>query len=162
MMSPFPPVPLWEPSIIQPIDRIVERLRFYTNNTQDFVVFEHGTCVIVEKNKAESDAISAAQEIMSAILHAHPDMNPLPMNDGNVLVQYNHPAVNIVLSDIAAAHWSEIEEKYIQGLAPDEVLITPLGQNTFDDFGKKALLGRAYFFMDAKKPQPVRLEQALS
>jgi len=39
-----------------------------------------------------------------------------------------------------------------KALARAEVLITPLGQNKFDEFGMKALFGRCYFFMDAKKP----------
>ena len=79
-------------------------------------------------------------------------MNPTPMKDGNVLVQYNYPAVNLVLDSIAAQHWTEIERNHQRALATDEVLITPLGSNVFDDFGKKALFGRCFMFMDAQEP----------
>lgn len=81
------------------------------------------------------------------------------MDDGNILVRYNHPGVNVVLSDIARAHWQEIEQRHLDGLTPDEVLITPLGQNKFDDFGKQALLGRAYMFMDAEQPEIVEIRR---
>jgi hypothetical protein len=82
------------------------------------------------------------------------------MDDGNILVRYNHPAVNVVLRDISKAHWPEIEQRHLDGLTPDEVLITPLGQNKFDDFGKQALLGRAYMFMDAVAPEIVDIKRA--
>lgn len=42
---------------------------------------------------------------------------------------------------------------------PDEVLITPLGPNVFDDFGKMALFGRCFMFMDAQDPKVVRIER---
>jgi hypothetical protein len=86
-------------------------------------------------------------------------MNPASMDDGNVLVRYNHPAVNVVLSSVAHAHWPEIESRHHDGLTPDEVLFTPLGRNVFDDFGKKALLGRCYMFMDAQAPKVHRIER---
>ena len=43
----MPPVPEWRPDIRQPVDEIVERIRFYTNQQRDLVVFEHGTCVLL-------------------------------------------------------------------------------------------------------------------
>ncbi len=84
-------------------------------------------------------------------------MNPTQMDDGNVLVRYNHPAANVVLRDFATAHWAEIDANHLRALTPDEVLITPLGPNKFDDFGKMALFGRCFMFMDAQSPAVVRL-----
>ena len=81
------------------------------------------------------------------------------MDDGNILVRYNHPAVNVVLRDVAQAHWAEIEKRHMDGLAPSEILITPLGQNKFDAFGKQALLGRAYMFLDAQLPEIVAIKR---
>ena len=43
----FPPVPEWRPSISQPLDRIAERMRYYTDGTKDFAVFQYGTCVVL-------------------------------------------------------------------------------------------------------------------
>jgi hypothetical protein len=48
-----------------------------------------------------------------------------------------------------------IRTNHLKALARDEVLMTPAGPNKFDDFGMKALFGRCYFFMDAKKPEVV-------
>ncbi|WP_332805898.1 hypothetical protein [Sphingomonas sp. RT2P30] len=151
----FPPVPTWKPSFPQPRHRIVERVAYYTNGKSDFAVFRNGTCVILETGLPDVDAKVHALKVLADIFGYHPDMNPASMDDGNILVRYNHPAVNVVLKDVAQAHWAEIERRHLDGLTPDEVLITPLGQNKFDDFGKQALLGRAYMFMDAEAPEIV-------
>ena len=79
------------------------------------------------------------------------------MKDGNILVRYNHPAVNVVLEDVATEHWAEIERNHQSALAASEVLITPLGPNVFDEFGKKALFGRCFMFMDARRPVVSRI-----
>jgi hypothetical protein len=155
----FPPVPEWRPSIVQPLDRIADRIRYYTNGSRDFVMFEHGTCVILEDGLPDQQAEAFAKEVLHRILHAHPDMNPLNMDDGNILIRYNLPAATVVLNDVAMANWSEIDQHHQQALATDEVLITPIGRNVFDDFGKKALLGRCFMFMDAQDPKVVRIER---
>lgn len=149
----FPPVPTWHPSFEQPLDEVVGRVSYYTNGRRDFVVFAHGTCVILEDGLADAAATAFALKTLAQILGSHPDMNPTPMDDGNILVRYNHPAVNVVLKEVATAHWSEIEKMHLAGLTESEVLITPLGSNKFDDFGKQALLGRAYMFLDAQHPK---------
>lgn len=156
----FPPVPEWEPAIVIPHDRIIERFSYYTEGTQDFVIFTHGTCVIVESGLSDDQAASQAYKVLEAIFHYHPDMNPTPMDDGNILIAYNHPAFNVVLDDVTVANWPTIQANHQRALAAHEVLITPLGQNQFDDFGIKALFGRCYFFMDAKNPKAARVVRA--
>ena len=81
------------------------------------------------------------------------------MKDGNILVQYNHDVASLVLADVVEQNWDEINREHQRALATDEVLITPLGHNTFDDFGKKALFGRCYMFMDAQVPKVVLIER---
>jgi len=154
-----PPVPAWKPSFAQPLEQIAERLSYYTDGKRDFAVFRNGTCVILEDGLADSDAKQFALKALADILNFHPDMNPSPMDDGNILVRYNHPAANVVLKQIAQAHWQEIEDRHLDGLVADEVLVTPLGSNEFDDFGKQALLGRAYMFMDAQAPEIVKIKR---
>src|SRR4051812_20113406 len=148
----FPPVPEWKPSICQPIDRIVERMLHYTDGKRDIAVFQNGTCVVLPAGLDDAQAEAFSRECLSKIFNYHPDMNPMTMKDGNILVQYNHPAVNVVLSDIVKEHWSEIDSNHQKALATSEVLMTPLGQNVFDEFGKKALFGRCFMFMDAQRP----------
>ena len=160
MQKSFPPVPLWRPSFQQPLDQVIDRFRYYTDGKDDFAVFRNGTCAIVDKGLSDTAAAEAAVKILSAVFTFHPDMNPKSMDDGNILVFYNHPAFNVVLSSVAAAHWPEIERNHQQALTPDEVLITPLGPNEFDDFGKSALLGRCYMFMDGQSPEILRIERA--
>ena len=152
-----PPVPAWRPSIVQPLDQIIDRIRFYTNGQRDIAALTHGTCVLLPDGLSDTEAETFSFEVLSKIFNYHPDMNPIPMKDGNVLVQYNHPAVNLVLSSVATEHWSEIDRNHQQALATHEVLMTPLGSNVFDEFGKKALFGRCFMFMDAQEPRVVRV-----
>ena len=98
-----------------------------------------------------------ALKILHQVFHYHPDMQPKPMNDGNILITYNHPVANVVLCDVVEQHWSEIQANYLNALATSEVLMTPLGPNQFDDFGKKALFGRCFMFMDAQSPEIVKI-----
>ena len=156
----FPPVPKWRPAIPQPLDQVIERVSYYTDRKRDFAVFANGTCVILTNGLSEEGATAEALAVLSKIFRFHPDMNPRPMDDGNILVQYNHPAINVVIDSFARSNWSEIDRNHQDALAADEVLITPLGPNKFDDFGKKALFGRCFMFMDAQQPRVVRVVRA--
>lgn len=158
----FPPVPTWRPAFGQSLDRLVERARFYTNGLRDIAVFRHGTMVILRNGLTDAEATDAALTALDSVYHAHPDMNPLLMTDGNVLIQYAHDAATIVLSDTAMEHRGEIEDNHLAALTPGEVLFTPDGPNVFDDFGQVALFGRCYLFMDAQDPEVVRVERAAS
>lgn len=87
-------------------------------------------------------------------------MHPLSMDDGNILVRYNHDVLTVVLENVASDHWNQIEREHQRALATDEVLITPMGPNKFDGFGMKALFGRCFMFMDAQNPTVVRVERS--
>jgi hypothetical protein len=158
----FPPVPAWKPSIVQPINNVVERSSFYTNGSRDFAVFTNGTVSILPDGLSNSQADAFAKQALHKVFHAHVDMQPLQMRDGNILIQYNHDVANIVLNEIVDQNWSEIEKNHLQALATHEVLITPLGPNVFDDFGKRALFGRCFMFMDAQQPQVIEIERKLN
>ena len=155
----FPPVPDWQPSVKLPLDRIAERIRFYTNGSRDFALFSNGTATILSSGLTDDEAEQHALKALHGVFHAHPDFNPMNMKDGNVLVQYNHDVASVVLADVVEQNWAEIDAQHQCALATYEVLITPLGQNTFDDFGKIALFGRCFMFMDAQAPQVVRIER---
>ena len=158
----FPPVPDWQPSIVQSLDQIVDRVRHYTDGKRDFAAFANGTVVILPTGFTYEQAESHAKEALHKVFHAHPDMHPLNMKDGNILVRYNHDALNVVLSEVADANWQEIEKQHQRVLATDEVLITQLGPNKFDEFGMKALFGRCFMFMDAQAPQIARVERSVA
>ncbi|GAA3930510.1 hypothetical protein GCM10022277_29030 [Litoribacillus peritrichatus] len=129
----------------------------YTDQERDLAQFINGTIVILEDGLDDSKAEQYAKEVLSQIVNYHPDMNPVNMKDGNILVQYNHPAYNVVLTEFTRQHMEVIKSKHLDALATDEVLITGLGQNKFDEFGMQALYGRAFMFMDAQNPNVVRL-----
>jgi hypothetical protein len=153
----FPPVPAWQPDIEMPLNKIIERFQHYTDNKGDFVVLKHGTCVLVPDGLTAEQAKKEALETVSKIFNHHPDMNPKSMDDGNILIFYNHPAYTVVLDEVTKQHMDAIRTNHLKALARAEVLMTPAGPNKFDDFGMKALFGRCYFFMDAKKPEVTQI-----
>jgi len=156
----LPPVPEWRPDFCQPLDELAERLSFYTNGANDFAVFQHGTLAVLPGGLEEVAAAAHACAALDAVFNAHPDMHPLAMEDGNIVIQYSHNVLNIVLAGVAQAHQQEIDARHLLALATDEVLITPDGPNRFDAFGRQALFGRCYMFMDAQQPEVVRIVRA--
>jgi hypothetical protein len=152
--------PAWRPDIVQPFDRLVERLREYTGHERDLALFTHGTAVLLPAGLDDAAADAFARQALREIFHRHPDMTPVPMTDGNVLVRYGDRAANLVLADIVAQHRDAIEANHLRALIAGEVLLTPLGANLFDDLGKQALFGRCYLFMDAQRPDVVRIVRA--
>lgn len=155
----FPPVPDWKPNIVQPLDMIIERVRHYTSGSRDFAVFTNGTVAVLPADLDDAAATMHAKEALRRVFHAHPDMNPMNMKDGNVLVQYNHGVATVVLFEVTEANWQAIEDNHQRALATHEVLVTPRGHNIFDELGKKALFGRCFMFMDAQSPEVIRIER---
>tara|TARA_Y100000815_G_scaffold68665_1_gene57720 strand:+ start:323 stop:916 length:594 start_codon:yes stop_codon:yes gene_type:complete len=153
----FPPVPSWQPAFSAPVELQLERMVFYTDDTRDLVQYKNGTVVVINKGLDDNEAKLFANEVLSKIYNYHPDMNPLNMKDGNILVRYNHPAFNVVLTEFTSKYIDTIRNKYRDALATHEVIITGLGTNVFDDFGKQALDGRTFMFMDAQNPEVVAI-----
>lgn len=153
----FPPVPAWKPEIVQPIEVVIDTLKYYSDGKKDFAVFQNGTVALVQEGLSDGEAETAAKEALHNVYHAHPDMNPREMDDGNILVGYSNNVANVVLNDVVKDNWKIIDERHQDALATSEVLITPLGNNVFNDFGKKSLFGRCYMFMDAQNPKVIRI-----
>lgn len=155
----FPPVPKWKPDFSVSIDQVLDRMKYYSNQEKDILLFEHGTAVILPNDLNDKEAKDYAKKVISEIYNYHPDMNPLNMDDGNILIKYNHPAYNVVINEYAEKHIDIIKKKHLDALATDEVLITPLGSNKFDEFGMKALYGRTFMFMDAQSLNIVKIHR---
>lgn len=153
----FPPVPDWKPEIVQPLEVVVETIKYYSDGKKDFAVFQNGTVALVPEGLSDAEVEKMAKEALRNVYHAHPDMHPQEMDDGNILVGYNHNVANVVLSSVVKKHWDEIDNNHQRALATSEVLITPLGNNVFNDFGKMSLFGRCYMFMDAQNPKVVQV-----
>ncbi len=142
--------PEWRPSFRPDTKRVIDTMRYYTDEMRDFVVFENSTCCLVDDGLSDAEAGQVALETLRVIMGFHVDLNSLWMDDYNLLIRYNAPAYNVVFPDQARQHWKEVEAKHLDGLVNSEVLISPLGQNVFNDEGKMALLGRCWMFMDAR------------
>jgi hypothetical protein len=83
---------------------------------RDFTILENGTCLLLKDGLSDDEAMSLSLKALSNIFNFHPDMNPSPMDDVNILVRYNRSAANVVLHAIAEAHWPEIEARHLDGL----------------------------------------------
>ena len=153
----FPPVPDWRPDVVQPQDEVIRVLRHYTDGKKDFAVFRFGTFALIPNGLDDSGANAHALRSLHNVFHAHVDMRNAEMDDGNVLVTYNHGIGNVALNKITSAIWEDIEKQHQRALATHEVLITPQGSNKFDSCGKRALFARCYMFMDAQDPEVVQL-----
>lgn len=154
-----PSVPAWQPSIRQSLFRIIECMQYYTDHSQNFVLLEHGTCVLIADGLTDEQAEWAAKECLYRICHAYPDMRPLRMEDGNILVRYRDSVLNLVLDETVRKHGTEIVRHHREALAADEVIMTPNGANLFDDLEMLALFGRCFMFMDAQNPKVVHIER---
>ena len=153
----FPPVPKWQPDFSISVDQVLERMVYYFDDGKDIVIFENGTAVVLSDSLNDAEAEEFALKTLSDIYNYHPDMNPINMDDGNILVQYNHPAFNVVINSFANNHMVTIKKRHLDALATSEVLITSLGNNVFDEFGMKVLYGRTFMFMDAQNPKIVKI-----
>ncbi len=116
----FPPVPAWQPDIEMPLEKIVDRFRYYTDNKKDFVLLKHGTCVLVTGGATDEQAKKEALETVAKIFNYHPDMSPKTMDDGNILIFYNHPAYTVVLD--------EITKKYMDSIRPLRITVAELNR----------------------------------
>ena len=139
--------------IVQPIIRVIDRIRYYSNGAHDFAVFTHGTFVLLEDDLSEREAELFAQKKLQDAFHTCSNTSSMNMDDGNILIRYGDFTAGIILSDIAQENWFEIEQFYDKALLPNEVPIAPHGRNIFDDVGKKILYARSMMFMDAKDPR---------
>jgi hypothetical protein len=66
-----PPVPKWRPGIVQPIEQIIDRVSYYTDQKRDFAVFAHGTCVILTDGLPEEGAFSEVIDDLEFIFRSH-------------------------------------------------------------------------------------------
>jgi uncharacterized protein YqfB (UPF0267 family) len=151
----FPPKPKWKPNLPIDIELIYEKAAYYTGKKLQFAVFQHGT-VVFFANKVDHIEDSA-RVTLDNIYNAHPDFNPMTMDDGNYLIEYSYPAFTIVFKDEIEKNWDYIEQNHQDGICRAEVLINAQRQqNVFDNTGKICLFGRAKMFMDAQAPKVVK------
>lgn len=161
---PWPPRPAWVPSFQMPFPKTLTAFKLALRGPRDIVVFKNGTMVIVPLGMDDSSATDLAKAHLNDLVHGHVDMSVQRTAAEDVLVSYNRTgyeaAFNLVLSDIAQEHWNEIETRHLDGLVADEVIVTQVAANGFDEEGKMALLGRAYMFLDALDPQVMLIDRA--
>jgi len=151
-------VPEWKPGIERNIDNISERCEFYWNKSKTIVVFAHGTCVFVEDGLSDEASEEAAIYELSGFLKSHPDIHPMQMKDGNLLIMAPHLDVfTVVLEETMDTHQDLIKANHLKALPSHEVILTADGPNVFDTLGHNMLFGRTFIFWDAQELTPVKI-----
>ena len=157
----LPSKPEWKPNLPNNIDTIIERAKYYTGSKLQLAVLEYGTVIYFPQTV--DDIKRAAFDTINRIYNSHPDFKPIEMDDGNYIVEYSQPAFTIVFKEEIENHWNYIETNHKDGVCTHEVLLNGKGEaNIFDDVGKICLFGRAKMFMDAQKPDLVRMFDPLN
>lgn len=150
------PKPAWKPEIAMDLPRTVEACAYYVDYKKSFVVFSHGTCVLLPE--ASVHAEEDARRILKTVSRYHPDFHAHKMNDGHFLVNFSQPACIIVFRDEYEKNRDLIEKNHLGGLVGAEVLVDDQGQpNKFDERLKVGLYGRARMFLDAEDPVIVKI-----
>jgi hypothetical protein len=153
----WPPKPEWRPEITLDLARIEKTCAYYLDHGADFAVFENGTCVFID---TETDnVLENTSAKLTKIISAHPDFKSEKMDDGNWMVTYNQPVMNVIFFDEYERHRKYIEHHFKQGVLKHEVFRAPSGEtvemgSVSDQIG---LLGRARMFMDALNPVIIRI-----
>src|ERR1700686_255986 len=77
----WPPRPKWRPALPVDIQGIADTFAYYFEQKKSFVLFRHGTCVVVPAGVANIEA--KAIEILAEVINNHVDMNPRKRAAGN-------------------------------------------------------------------------------
>ncbi len=145
-----------KPKLSQPIATVIDGadqrlIDFCVRNikeTRSFVLFQHGTCVVVEN---ESDTTVIKEKALTILKEtAVPDARFIctPVEDNNLIVSYNEPVFHLRFQDEMDLHRKDIEQDFRRFLTEQEAAdITPAWEPPFH--AKVGLRSRARLFKDA-------------
>ena len=152
------PVPKWKPDMFVDTKRIAQSFAYYTDGQHNFVVFKHGTCLVVDDitTGIEDEARRTLQQTFNPLL----PFTTEELVDDNWYVGFRGHFVGIVFRDEVEANMDCIEENYMDGLLPSELIFENEvnGQaNVFDLKGKVGLLARARVIMDCLETEVIHV-----
>jgi hypothetical protein len=153
----FPPKPKWKPDIPVDLSVVADRASYSTDKKKIVVIFRYGTCVVLPPDRAQPE--DEAKATLDRVYNYHPDFNPQSMDDGNFIVSYSQPnCFSIVTKEEFEKNRDYIRMNHLDGVVRDEVLLNAEKKpNVFDDRGMMGLFGRARMFLDAQKPEVLRV-----
>jgi len=157
----FPPRPKWKPVLPIDYEAVEKTFAYYLgSNEADFVIFENGTCVPLQKGIENPEV--EAKNILDTLFNSHPDFNPLEMDDGNWMVTMSDKAFVICFKEELEKNWDYIDRNHQHGVATSEVLLNSANKpNTFDRRGKIGLFGRARWYLDAEFKKNIKTVQKI-
>ena len=136
--------------------RLVQFCSENIKDTRAFVLFTHGTCVVVD-NEPDPEVIKQkALEILAKT--AKPDARFVctPVEDHNIIVSYSEPVFHLRFKDEIELHRKEIEQDFRRFLTEEESAdITPAWEPPFH--AKVGLRSRARLLKDAASPLIARI-----
>jgi hypothetical protein len=152
------PVPRWKPDMYVDTKRTAQSFAYYTDYQHDFVVFKNGTCLVVDyiTTNIKDDARCVLQQTFNPLLSFKTE----ELVDDNWYVAFSGNIVGIVFRDEIEENIDYIEENYMDGLLPSEIIHEGEigdGGNVFDLNGKIGLLARLRVVMDYLETEVVQV-----
>lgn len=131
--------------------RLAEFCSRNVKQNRAFVLFKHGTCVVIEGQK---DTASIKEQALRILLQtATPDARFVctPVENNNLIVSYTEPVFHLRFGEDMNRHRQEIETDFRRFLTEDELAdITPSWEPPFH--AKVGLRSRARLLKDAENP----------
>lgn len=143
------------PSLLPPIAGKDERLiKFCASNVQEsrsFVLFQHGTCIVVEGLSNVDEIKTQALNTLTRTAVPGAKFVCAPVEDENIIVSYSEPVFHLRFGEDIQAHREAIETDFMRFLSDEERATTPLGWNP-PFHAKIGLRSRARLMKDAQAP----------
>lgn len=136
--------------------RLVDFCSQNIKSSRAFVLFQHGTCVVVDNHTDTASIKGQALKILAET--AVPDARFVctPIEDNNLIVSYTEPVFHLRFEDEMELHREEIEEDFRRFLtAKESADITPAWDPPFH--AKVGLRSRARLLKDAAEPAVTRI-----
>lgn len=132
----------------------VRLINFCTENVKDnraFVLFNHGTCIVIEDLNEIDQIRDKAFEILKETAIPNAKFVCSPVEDNNLIVSYTKPVFHLRFQEDIDKHRASISNDFVRFLTPEERASTPLGWNP-PFHAKIGLRSRARLIKDAHDP----------
>lgn len=142
-------------STLPPIAGKDQRLiEFCASNVQEgraFVLFQHGTCIVVEGMTTVDEIKGHALQVLARTAVPGAKFVCAPVEDENIIVSYSEPVFHLRFGEDIRTHREAIETDFMRFLSEEERSTTPLGWNP-PFHAKIGLRSRARLMKDAQAP----------
>lgn len=139
------------PPIAGKDDRLIQFCASNVQESRSFVLFQHGTCIVVQDLTEIDEIKSFALETLARTAVPGAKFVCAPVEDENIIVSYSEPVFHLRFGEDIRAHREAIETDFMRFLSEEERATTPLGWDP-PFHAKIGLRSRARLLKDAQQP----------